>query len=148
MNPAVPAHKLIQPRSVLVPGSNRSPGSQALAMPSRVCFQPGKEHPPAIKQRYFARGLDQPEAPTPEFSTLCCQELYLSNLESWMKCQTIAFPLWKDLGRREERNGVEMQASRFYTRKSMLPGGQKTGCKNMLTSYVFSLEAIAAPIKY
>lgn len=42
----------------------------------------------------------------------------------------------------------EMQANHFYTRRNMLPGGQKTGCENMLTSCVLALEAIAAPIKY
>ena len=63
-------------------------------------------------------------------------------------CQTIAFQQWEDMGEGREELLREMQANHFYTRRSMLPGGQKTGCENMLTSCVFALEAIAAPIKY
>lgn len=111
---------------------------------TRWYLHPAEENPPAMKQQDFTSDLAQPVAPIPEFSTL----LHLSNPESQIKCQTTAFPPWNDSGRRERGSWSEMQANHFYTTKSMLPAGQKTGCKNMLTSDVFSLEALAAPMKY
>lgn len=113
----MPAHKLIQPGSGLVPGPNRSPESQALAVPSPACtfaFSPGGGKPACGKAAVFYQGSGSaqspPKAPTPGFSMLRCQELNLSNLEPQIKCQTIAFPWWKDLGRRE-RGTVERCAS-------------------------------------